>query len=837
MKLITLCLLLGMQLSFGENSYSQTTTVSLHAKESTVKEVLDEISQKTEFVFIYEDEALDTDRKVTINVSEQKIVAVLDLLFENTDNTYVISGRQVYITKKPEVEKSNEKTKQGNVVTGVVKDETGSPLFGVNVYVKNTTNAFVTNINGQYSISIEPNDTLVFSYIGFVTEEISYAGQRTIDITLKESIQAVDEVTVVAYGTQKKESVIGAITSLSVDKLQVPGSSVSNALAGQLAGIIAMTRSGEPGKNGAAEFYIRGISSFKGSATPLVLVDGIERELDLVDTEDIATFSILKDAAASAVYGMRGANGVILITTKSGKKGKPRVTARAEAGMTSPTQMPEFVNSAQWAEMYNEAAATKYYSDEVIEKYRTGADPDLYPNVNWIDQMYNDYATNQRINVNISGGGDVSTYYIAGSYYNESSIFKDAGDVYDYNTSINYDKFNFRANLDFKLTESTKLNLNLANIYEKSFGPGATTDRIWSYTFLTSPNAFPTQYSDGTIASPSTDSGYNPWNLLVHSGYREQFWNSSQSLIGLTQDIGKLWEPLEGLTANIKFSWDAWNTTTQIRDKEPTQYHASGRDEDGNLIFGNAIRTGNQELNYSKATNGTMTTYLEGSLNYNRVFNDIHRIGGLFLYNQKIHSKTQEGDKYLSLPYKSQGIAGRITYALKDTYFAEVNMGYNGSENFARGHRFGFFPAAAAGWMVSNEQWFNPIKDVVSLLKLKASYGKVGNDNIGGNRRWIYEPTILSVGNGDTWNYGVSGGNSGTGLRVGDVENLNVSWEEATKTNLGLEISLFEKIRIQADYFKEIRTGIFLARAGLPAIVGLSTIPYTNIGETLNRGF
>ncbi len=837
MRLLVICLILGLQMSYGESSYSQTVTISLNTAGKTVKSVLDEISQKTEFVFIYQDNSLDLDRRVHERFEKQGINHILDALFKDTDNAYVISGRQVYITKKVKDKPDENIQTPKDVVTGTVTDETGEPLIGVNVYVKNTTNAFVTNINGQYSISVAPNEVLVFSYIGYMTEEIPYGGEKNMDIVLKEDVQAVEEVTVVAYGTQKKESVIGAITTLNVDKLKIPGSSVSNALAGQLAGIIAMTRSGEPGKNGAAEFYIRGISSFKGSATPLVLVDGIERDLDLVDTEDIATFSILKDAAASAVYGMRGANGVILITTKSGKKGKPRVSVRGESGMTSPTKMPKFVNSAQWAELYNEATGTSYYSDEVIDKYRTGEDPDLYPNVNWIDELYNDYAANQRINVNISGGGEVSSYYIAGSYYNESSIFKDAGDVYDYNTSINYDKFNFRANLDFQLTESTKLNLNLANIYEKSFGPGRKTSDIWSYTFLASPNAFPKQYSDGTIAAPSTDSGYNPWNLLVHSGYREQFWNSSQSLLGLTQDFGKLWSPLDGLTANIKFSWDAWNTTTQIRSKEPTQYHANGRDESGNLVFGNAIRTGSNELGYSKETNGTMTTYLEGSLNYNRVFNEVHRVGGLFLYNQKVHSKTQEGNKYLSLPYKSQGIAGRVTYAFKDTYFAEVNMGYNGSENFARGHRFGFFPAFAIGWMVSNERWFEPLTNVVDVLKLKASHGIVGNDNIGGNRRWIYEPTISKVKNEDTWNYGVSGGNSGDGLRVGDVENLSVSWEEAVKTNIGAEFSLFEKVRIQADYFREERTGIFLSRAGLPAIVGLSTIPYTNIGETLNQGF
>ncbi len=377
------------------------------------------------------------------------------------------------------------------------------------------------------------------------------------------------------------------------------------------------------------------------------------------------------------------------------------------------------------------------------------------------------------------------------------------------------------------------LNVNLANIYEQSFGPGANKDDIWFYTFGVSPNAFPVEYSDGTISAPSAASGFNPWNLLVHSGYREQFWNSSQALVGLTQDIGKLWEPLKGLSANVKFSWDAWNTSEQIRTKTPEQYHATGRDADGNLIFGNPIYAGQKELQYSRTTDGTMTTYMEASLNYSRLFDEKHRVGALFLYNHKIHNRTQENDKFKSLPYKNQGIAGRITYAFKDTYFLEGNMGYNGSENFARGHRFGFFPAVAVGWMVSNEKWFEPLTKTVDLLKFKASHGKVGNQDIGGERRWMFEPTIVNSG---SWNYGVSGGAGGTGIRMGDVENLNVSWEEALKTNIGLEISLFNKLKIQADYFREKRTGIFLQRAGLPAIAGLSTIPYTNIGETLNQG-
>lgn len=341
-----------------------------------------------------------------------------------------------------------------------------------------------------------------------------------------------------------------------------------------------MTRSGEPGKNSAADFYIRGVSSFKGTSTPLVLVDGIERDLDLVDTDDIASFSILKDASASAVYGVRGANGVILITTKKGEEGKPAINVRTEFGFTSPTKRPKMLDSARWAELYNEASSTKYYSDEVMQKYREHSDPDLYPDVDWFDALFDDMAENQRVNLSITGGGDIVKYYVSGSFYNESSIYKNAGNIYGYDSSINYNKFNFRANIDLNLTKSTVLNVNLANIYEKSFGPGFgdNDNDIWGYTFNASPNAFPIEYSDGKLSGPSTDSGFNPWNMLVHSGYREQFWNSAQALVGVTQDIGKLWKPLEGLTANLKFSWDAWNTTLQRRSKTPTFYHARGRD-------------------------------------------------------------------------------------------------------------------------------------------------------------------------------------------------------------------------------------------------------------------
>lgn len=737
-------------------------------------------------------------------------------------------------------QQQTKRTITGTVLTG----DTNEPAIGATVYLRNSTTGTITDTNGKFSITVEGlGGVLDFSYIGYKSQEVALVGQTSINVTLQPDNEVLDEVVVVGYGSQRKESVVGAISTLDVTKLIVPTSNLSTALAGQLSGIVAMSRSGEPGKNSAADFYIRGVSSFTGNTSPLVLVDGVERDLDLVDTEDIASFSILKDASASAVYGVRGANGVILITTKKGAVGKPQVNVRTEFGFTQPTKKPKMVNSAQWAELYNEAYSTNYYSAEDIEMYRSGADPDLYPNVDWFDTMFNNMAANQRVNLNITGGSDIVRYYVAGSFYNESSIYKNAGNIYGYDSSIRYNKFNFRANVDLNLTKSTVINLNLANIYEKSFGPGFgdTDSDIWSYLFMTSPNAFPVEYSDGRLSGPSTDSGYNPWNMLVHSGYREQFWNSAQSLIGVTQDIGALWEPLKGLTANIKFSWDAWNTTLQRRSKSPTFYHARGRAEDGSLIYDDEngdgiwepVHTGDETLSYGIGRSGTMTRYVEGSLTYNRLFGE-HRVGALFLYNHKIYTDTQAGSSSASLPYKDQGIAGRLTYAFRDTYFLEVNMGYNGSENFARGHRFGFFPAVALGWMMSSEKWFEPATKVIDMLKWKASYGKVGDDDIGGTRRWVYEPTIVT---GGSWSYGQSGNQGGSGIRVGEVENLEASWEEALKLNAGVEFSLFNKVRVQADYFREERQGIFLKRAGLPAIVGVSTVPYVNIGETLNQGF
>ena len=889
----------------------------------SLKEAIRYIEETSDYTFFYKDSDLKDKSKKEINCSGT-IEEVLKNLFNGSGVNYIIKGKEV-IFKVANAQNAEQQQPKKRVITGTIIDgETKEPIIGASVWLKNSSSGTVTNLDGHYSLTIEGiGGVLEFSYIGMKKQEIAISNKNIIDVILnpdtkkldevvvvgygrqkKESVvgaissldvgelnipgsnisnvlagqlagvvsmqasgepgknsasdfyirgiasfkgnstplvlvdgieRELDEVVVVGYGRQKKESVVGAISSLDVGELNIPGSNISNVLAGQLAGVVSMQASGEPGKNSASDFYIRGIASFKGNSTPLVLVDGIERELDLVDVDDIATFSILKDASASAVYGVRGANGVILITTKKGSEGKPRINVRAEMGFKTPTRMPQMANSVQWAEMYNEAKGLTGngdggYSSEAIQKYSDGSDPDLYPNVNWLDQMYRNLASSERVTLNLSGGGDICKYYVSGGFYNEGSIFRNAGDVYDYNSSIHYTKFNFRANMDFSVTPTTTFNVNLANIYESSWGPGATTSDIWGYAFNTSPNAFPVEYSDGTLSAPSAASGSNPWNLLVHSGYREQSWNSAQSLIGVTQKLDMI---TLGLTANIKFSWDASNNTLQVRSKTPPQFHATGRNEDGSLNY-KTIYEGSNNLSYAApVTVSKITTYMEGSLNYTRLFAQKHRIGALFLYNHKIYKLLTAENQKKSLPYKSQGLAGRLTYAYMDRYFAEFNMGYTGSENFARGHRFGFFPAYAIGWMVSSEKWFEPLTKVVNDLKLKASYGKVGNDDIGASRRWAYEPSVNTV---TGWSYGKTANQTGTGYRVGEIENTNVSWEEATKVNAGIELRLFEKLKIQADYFYEERNGIFLARAGLPAIVGLTTTPYVNVGKAKVSG-
>ena len=422
-------------------------------------------------------------------------------------------------------------------VKGTVTDKvTRLPVVGASVWLKDTSIGVITDADGSFSINVPgAGGVVAVSFLGYETAELEIKGRTQLNFVLEPCSEVVDEVVVVGYGVQRKESVVGSIASVKGSDLQLPVANVSSSLAGQLAGIVSVQRSGEPGS--ASNFWIRGMSSFNPSETganstanaPLVLVDGIERTIDLVDPEDIESLSVLKDAAATAIYGVRGANGVIIIKTRSGETGAAKVAIRAEAGLVTPTKMPEMVNAFEFIDLYNEAYGYRtngdlYYKADMVEKYRTGADPDLYPNVNWIDELFKSVAWNQRVNANVSGGGSIARYYVSGSFYNESSIYK-TDNMNSYDTSINYNKFNFRSNIDINLAPSTVLNVNLSNIYETKVSP--TADDIWSRAFYTSPNVIPVKYSDGTLSA--NQNAVNPYNLLTQSGYKNQYWNNAQA--------------------------------------------------------------------------------------------------------------------------------------------------------------------------------------------------------------------------------------------------------------------------------------------------------------------
>lgn len=796
---------------------------------TNLKELIRQIEAQTSYKVSYQGNLADN---ITIKAdpSKHNVEELLADALRGTGISYVIRYNTIILTQEqPRAEAAQQASQTRHIAGRVIDAETKEPIIGATVWVKDSALGTNTNVDGAFDYTFTGHyGYIAVSYIGYQTQEFPVTNlPKVIELSAGNEL---DEVVVVGYGTQKKASVVGSIASVSVNDIRMPTAKISNNLAGQLAGVISVQRSGEPGAS--STFWIRGISTFGSSTTPLVLVDGIERDLDLVDIEDIKDFSILKDAAATAIYGVRGANGVILITTREGIVGKPQINIRFEAGMVQPTKVPDMLDAVQFAELWNAAAGSEVYTPEVIQKYRDGSDPDLYPNVDWVDYLYKDLSFNERVNVNVTGGGNTAKYYISGGFYNEDGLFA-RDNMKEYNTSVFYRKFNFRSNVEVQLHKYTKLNVNLATTFERKNEPGTAASTIWDYAVKSAPNVFPAVYSNGLLPGPGANNGENPYVLLTQTGYREKFYNTAQSLFSLTQDLGD-WVT-KGLTVTVKGSFDAKNYNHLARTKTPPQYMASGRDEFGDLILQQTV-VGTDNLTYAESHSGYRSVYLEASVNWARSFGK-HDLSALFLYQQSQRNDVgiDKSEPELALPYRHQGIAGRITYSYDNRYFIEGNFGYNGSENFSPGKRFGFFPSVAAGYMISNEKFFEPVRGVIDLLKIKASYGIVGNDKIGTGdnvRRFIYNGTVNS---GSSYYFGTRP-HSSSSIQMGDWPNPNVGWEEAHKLNVGVDLSLFSKLKISADYFKEKREGIFLQRQSIPVYVGLSTQPWVNIGKMRNSG-
>ena len=715
-------------------------------------------------------------------------------------------------------------------VTGTVNDSKGLSLPSATVLEKGTKNAVTTDFDGTFTINVSsPKAILVFRFIGMKELERPLNNDKKIIVTMADETSDLQAVVVVGYGTQKKASVVGAIGTIKPSLLQVGTSrTLGNNLAGQITGIMAVQRSGEPGYD-QSDIKIRGISTFKGGTNPLVLVDGIERNLNDLDPSEIESFSVLKDAAASAVYGVRGANGVILINTKRGFVGAPRIQVRTEYSIQEPTKLPEFIAAAPYMTLLNELAAEQgkplLFSEDRIAKTASKYDPDLYPDVNWIDAITKDYAFTSRSNLNVAGGSEILRYALTASYYSEKGMLaRDPNQTYDSETKLN--RANVRTNVDVNVSKTTLLRVNIGGFLQNLNKGNSSTDTLFGTAFETTPFVHPAIYSDGTI--PRVFARENPWAMSTQQGYYKQGGSKIESLVSLEQDLKDL---TPGLKAKFTYSFDSYSENRVTRGKSPDYYNvATERDLDGSLIHGTVQAYGQEYLGYDKTAEfGNRRVYLEANTTYNRAFGK-HDLSGLLLFNQDSYN-----DGTAPQAFKHQGLAGRTSYTFDRKYVGEFNFGYNGSENFAKGNRYGFFPSVAMGWIVTEEKFMEPLKDIFNKIKLRGSYGLVGNDNIGANRRFAYLTTISDTNDSDYW-FGTGQGVKFEGIEEGQIGVNDLTWEKVAKTDIGIELGLFNMMDLTVDIFQEKRKDIFVERNTVPTQAGFINAPWANFGKMENKG-
>ena len=836
-------LLLGIDYSFASyNNYSQFKTLSVSVSNSTLREVLKTIEKSSQFVFFYLDDAVNLERKVSIDSKNKNIEEILSELFEGTSCTYRISDRQIFISGKAPA--STEQQQNKRKISGRVTDIKGEPLIGVNVTVDGDANGSITNMDGLYEIFVTKKSVVLkFTYIGFKTSEIrTNASTNIYDVTLEEQVNELEETVIVGYGTQRKISNIGAQSSMKMEDIKTPSASLTTTLAGRLAGVVAVQRTGEPGKD-AADIWIRGIST-PNTSSPLVLVDGVERSFNDIDPEDIESLTTLKDASATAVYGVRGANGVILIKTKPGKVGKPTVSADYYESFTRFTKMVDladgitYMNAANEA-MRNDGIATKYTEDQ-IRNTIAGKDPYLYPNVDWLKEIFNDWGHNRRVNVNVRGGSKKVAYYASVSYFNETGMTVTDKNINTYDSKMKYSRYNFTTNLNIDVTPTTKVEIGAQGYLGEGNYPAISSADLYNAAMSISPVEYPKMFfvnGEAFVPGTSTNNNFNnPYSQATRRGYDNLTKNQIYSNLRVTQDLDML---TKGLKLTAMYAFDVYNEIHVHQDRAESTYNfldtSVPYDMNGQPIL-QRIYEGSNVLSYKQETSGNKKTYLEASLNYDRTFNDDHRVSALFLFNQQSKLLYPKGTLEDAIPYRMMGIAGRATYSWKDRYFAEFNIGYNGAENFSPKHRFGTFPAFGVGWVVSNEKFWQPLSKAVSFLKIRYTDGKVGNSEVS-DRRFMYLDQMKE--NGD---YGYKFGPNGTKWSGYETVNMAVDliWEESRKQDLGIDLKLFnDDLSIVFDLFKERRENILLKREhSIPSFLGYNTsAPYGNIGIIENKGF
>ena len=714
-------------------------------------------------------------------------------------------------------------------VTGMVTDQQKEPLVGVTVAVVGGQARTISDLDGMFRITVPQKSTteLELTYIGFKRKIVKVNGARLLNVMMEEEANEFNEVVVTGYTSQKKASIIGSIETINPGELQFGSTrTLSNNLAGKLSGVIGIQRSGEPGYDDS-NFWIRGISTFSGSNNPLILIDGVARDLNNVDVSEIESFSILKDASASAMYGVRGANGVIVITTKRGKIGAPQVRFHLEHSINQPTKLPEFLNAPDYMSLLNQLAAQDGqalpFTQQQIDRTRSGYDPDLYPDVNWVDAITKDYAYTTRGNLDISGGSDFLRYSIVASYFKETGILEqDKSLIVD--NATNNQQFNLRTNIDMDVTKTTMLRVNIGGYLNRFKKQRCDTDGAFGEAFRTLPFIHPARYSDGAI--PLISNRANPWRTVTQQGYDFITSSKIQTLFSVEQDL-KMITP--GLKAKALFSFDRWNRSRRSRTAKPaTVFPATGRDEEGNLIY-SQFETGDESMGSEQGTEyGNTNVYFEADLMYNRRFGKVD-LDAMLLYNQQAYDDGSIQD------YRKQGIAGRLSATYDNRYVAEFNFGYNGSENFAKGKRFGFFPSFAIGWLLSEEPFMEKMKPIFHKIKFRASIGQAGDDNIGG-RRFAYLGTLYTEQEGYKWGTNGQRDYIKKGITEGEIGVDNLTWETVTKKNFGIELGLWNMLDFNFDIFREDRKDIFMQRTIIPTQTGFVTAPWANFGKVKNQG-
>lgn len=848
MKYTIIFLILGIQISSALNTYSQSTQLSFHIKNKSMKEIFSEIERNSEFIFIYED-VLDLSKKVSVKANNENIHDILKKLFQSTDIEYIISDRQIALSKKSV--SAQTPNQQSIHITGTVIDNFNDPLAGVSVTVRGTTRGTTTDINGEFSISVS-SDTCVlqFRYIGFEMKEIVVGTKKVISVTLIESTEGLDEVVVVGFGKQKKESVVASITTINPENLKVPSSNLTTALAGNMAGIIAYQRSGEPGADDA-DFFVRGITTFGGRRDPLILIDNIEltsTDLARLQPDDIESFSVMKDATATAIYGARGANGVIHVTTKQGQEGPVQISARVENSFSSPTRKVDIADPVTWMQLANEAVLTRnpmgseIYTQEKIDNTISGRDPLRYPANNWMDMLIRDHATSQRTNLSISGGGATARYYVAGSFSHDNGIMK-VDKRQNFNNNISNNSYNVRSNIELKLTKTTNLNVRMSGSFDDYSGPLTGGGDMFNRIIKSNTVEFPAYYPKtaeteniGYIMFGNKDNKYyNPYAESVR-GYKEK--NRSQLLAQLELNQ-KLDFITEGLSARAMLNISRLSQFSTNRYYNPFWHEISSYN----------YNTGEYQLTNTNPTSGTdwleyyegdremnSTFYAELMANYNREFGE-HGVSGLLVGIARSSLDAHAGTLQKSLPYRNLGLSGRFTYAYSSRYFLEFNFGYNGSERFHKSNRWGFFPSAGIAWNIANESFWSNIKDQVNLLKVRYSYGLVGNDQIGSASDRFYYLSEMNMNAGSrSFVFGKDLNNGRTGIILTRDANPEITWEISHKHNIALEIGLWNNLTVIAEYFQEKRTNILMNRSYIPATMGLSYTSKANVGKASGYG-